>query len=115
MVFEPALVKIAPGDVVRFLPTDKGHNVETIKGMLPEGAEAFAGKMNKEVEVIFDKPGVYGVKCMPHYGMGMVGLIIVGDAANTDSAKAVVHPGRAKQNFAKLFERLATETAAAQP
>lgn len=29
-VFEPALVKIAPGDTVRFVPTDKGHNVESI-------------------------------------------------------------------------------------
>jgi hypothetical protein len=47
--------------------------------------------------------------------MGMVGLIVVGDPANTDSAKAVTHPGRAKQIFAKLFDRLATETAAKQP
>ncbi len=40
MVFEPALLKIAPGDVVKFLPTNKGHNAETIKGMLPEGARS---------------------------------------------------------------------------
>ena len=26
MVFEPALVKIAPGDTVKFIATDKGHN-----------------------------------------------------------------------------------------
>ena len=38
MVFEPSFVKIAPGDTVRFVSTDKGHNAETIKGMLPEGA-----------------------------------------------------------------------------
>lgn len=116
MVFEPALVRIAPGDVVKFLPIDKGHNVETIKGMLPEGAEPFAGKMNEEVKVTFDKPGAYGVKCKPHYGMGMVGLIVVGDAANADSAMTVAHPGRAKQIFAKLFDRMAAEkAAAAQP
>ena len=40
MVFEPALVKIAPGDTVKFVATNKGHNAETIKGMLPEGADA---------------------------------------------------------------------------
>jgi plastocyanin len=40
MVFEPDFVSAAPGDTIRFVPTDKGHNVETIKGMLPEGAEA---------------------------------------------------------------------------
>ena len=35
MVFEPDLIVAAPGDTIRFVPTDKGHNVETIKGMLP--------------------------------------------------------------------------------
>ena len=34
MVFQPDYIKAAPGDTIRFLPTDKGHNVETIKGML---------------------------------------------------------------------------------
>ena len=115
MVFAPAFIKIAPGDTIKFLPTDKGHNAETIKGMLPEGAEPFAGKMNEELKVTFDKPGIYGFKCKPHYGMGMVGLIVVGNPINADSAKAVTHPGRAKQIFAKLFDRMATETAAAQP
>lgn len=38
MVFEPSFVKAAPGDTIRFVPTDKGHNAETIKGMLPDGA-----------------------------------------------------------------------------
>lgn len=36
MVFEPASLKIAAGDTVTFIPTDKGHNVETIKGMVPK-------------------------------------------------------------------------------
>src|SRR5690606_8358648 len=39
MVFEPDYVKAAPGDTIRFVSTDKGHNAETIKGMIPEGAE----------------------------------------------------------------------------
>jgi pseudoazurin len=111
MVFEPALVEIAPGDTVKFVPTDKGHNAETIQGMSPEGAPPFAGKMNQEVTVTFDKPGVYGYRCKPHYGMGMVGLVVVGEAGNAETAKAVNHPGRAKQVFAKLFDKLATMTA----
>ena len=53
MLFEPALTQIAPGDTVTFIPTDKGHNAETIKDMLPEGAEAFKGAMGKEVVVTF--------------------------------------------------------------
>ena len=32
MVFEPALIKIAPSDTVKFLAADKGHNAELIPG-----------------------------------------------------------------------------------
>jgi pseudoazurin len=75
MVFEPALIKIAPGDTVKFLAADKGHNAESIPGMLPDGATPFTSKMNEEVSVTFDKPGVYGIRCKPHYGLGMVALV----------------------------------------
>ncbi len=27
--------------------------------------------MNEEIKVTFDVPGLYGVKCAPHVGMGM--------------------------------------------
>ena len=108
MVFEPALVKIAPGDTVKFVASDKGHNAEIIDTMVPEGGTRFVGKINEELAVTFEKPGVYGYKCKPHYGMGMVGMIVVGDAANLDQAKAASHPGTAKQAFATLFDRLAT-------
>jgi pseudoazurin len=112
MVFEPALVKIEPGDTVKFVPTDKGHNAETIDGMVPEAAMAFAGKMNKEVSVTFDKDGVYGIRCKPHYAMGMVGLVVVGKPGNEDQAKGVKQPGKAKQIFSALFDKLArTQTA----
>ena len=108
MVFEPALVKVAPGDTVKFVATDKGHNAETIKGMLPADATPFLGKNGEDVAVTFDKPGIYGVKCLPHYGMGMVAMVVVGTADNVDAAKAVPQPGKAKQVMAGLFEKLAT-------
>jgi pseudoazurin len=112
MVFEPALVKIEPGDTVKFVASDKSHNAESIKNMLPEGAAPFAGKTNEDVAVTFDKPGVYGVKCMPHYAMGMVALVVVGKPDNLDQAKAVPQTGKAKQVFAALFERLTQQAAA---
>jgi len=113
MVFEPALVKINPGDTVKFVAADKGHNVETIATMVPEGGSTFAGKINEELTVTFDKPGVYGYKCKPHYGMGMVGMVVVGEPENLDQAKAASHPGKAKQAFSTLFDKLsATKTAA---
>ena len=111
MMFEPALVKIAPGDTVKFVATDKGHNVETIKGMLPADVAPIAGKSGEDLAVTFDKPGVYGVKCLPHYGMGMVAIIVVGAPANLDEAKAVPQIGKAKQVMAGLFDKLAAQTA----
>lgn len=79
MVFEPAVLQIAEGDTVKFIAEDRGHNAEIIDGMHPEGAEAFAGKINEEIEVTFDQPGLYGVKCKPHFAMGMVMTIAVGE------------------------------------
>jgi len=112
MIFEPALVKVAPGDTVKFVSTDKGHNAETIKGMLPADAVPFAGKSGEDVTVKFDKPGVYGVKCLPHYGMGMVAMVVVGTPTNLDEAKAIPQSGKAKQVIAGLFDQLAAQTAA---
>jgi len=103
MVFEPSFIQAAPGDTVRFIPTDKTHNAETIKGMLPDGATPFKGKVNEEVVITLDKEGVYGVKCTPHYGMGMVALVVVGEPVNLEAAQTVKQPGKAKAVFAELF------------
>ena len=108
MVFEPSLVKVAVGDTVTFKPTDKGHNVESIKGMIPEGAEEIKGKTGVELVVTFTVPGAYGLKCMPHYAMGMVGLVVVGDApSNLDAVKAVKNPKPAQARFDADFAELA--------
>jgi pseudoazurin len=111
MVFEPALVKVAPGDKVKFVAADKGHNAETIKGMLPADAVPFLGKSGEDVVVTFEKPGIYGVKCAPHYGMGMVAMVVVGTPANLDEARAVPQVGKAKQVMAGLFDKLSAQTA----
>ena len=98
MVFEPAAVKIAPGDTVTFIPTDKSHNAETVKGILPDGATAFKGKMNEKITVTFDVAGAYVVKCAPHLGMGMAAAIVVGDApANLDAIKTGKLPKKARE------------------
>lgn len=102
MVFEPAFLKVAPGDTARFVPTDKGHIAEAPKDMLPAGAPAFAGKMGREVAVAFDAPGLYGYRCKPHVAMGMVGLVPVDDAAANraeSEATAAKLPGKARQRM----------------
>ena len=106
MVFQPDFVVAAPGDTVTFVPTDKGHDAASIDGMIPDGAQPFKGEMGKPITVTLDKEGVYGVKCVPHYGMGMVALIVVGQPVNLEQAEAVKHPGKAKKTFAALFEEV---------
>lgn len=106
MVFEPAFLNVAVGDTVVFLPTDKGHNAASIKGMLPDGVESFKSGMNKEFSITLDTEGLYGIKCTPHYAMGMVALIQVGDAVNLDAAKGVKQKGKAKKRFPGLFDQV---------
>ncbi len=106
MVFEPAYVKAMPGDVIHFIATDKGHNVESIKGMLPEGVERFKSKFNVDYELTVNAEGLYGLKCTPHYGMGMVALIQVGEAVNLEEAQSVTQKGKSKGRFEDLFAQV---------
>ena len=107
MVFEPSFVQVQPGDVVHFVPTDKGHDVESIKGMLPEGVEPFKAKMNEAYDLTATVEGVYGVKCTPHLPMGMVALVVVGDpSSNLEAAKAVKNPKKAQERFDAAFAQI---------
>lgn len=107
MVFEPASLKVAVGDTVHFVPTDKGHDAATVKDLIPEGAADATGKMNQELVIKIEKEGAYVIKCSPHWGMGMVALVVAGDAppANLDAIK------QAKM-AKKTRERLDAEIAA---
>jgi pseudoazurin len=107
MVFEPAFVRIAPGDTVNFVATNKSHNAETISDMLPAGAEPFEGGLNKDVSVTFTVEGVYGIKCAPHLGMGMIALVVVGDGpVDVEALRAVKLPKKAKERFEAIFAEL---------
>jgi pseudoazurin len=106
MVFEPAFVLAEPGDEIVFVATDPGHNAESIEGMLPAGVEAFKSKLGEDFTLTVAEAGVYGVKCTPHYAMGMVALIQVGEPVNADAAMAVPHRGKAAPVFEGLFGQL---------
>lgn len=88
MVFEPGFVRAQKGDVVRFVPTDLGHNAEAIPTIWPAGVPVANGMINKELTVPLTTPGLYGFKCLPHFGMGMVALVQVGPAAPASLANA---------------------------
>lgn len=107
-VFIPAVLKIQPGDTVKFISVDKGHNTQSIKGMMPDGAKKWKSKISKDFEITFDKEGSYGYKCSPHYSLGMVGLVLVGDyTKNFDAIKGQKVPKKARKIFDQLFEQAA--------
>ncbi|MEP5759923.1 MAG: pseudoazurin [Litoreibacter sp.] len=119
-VFYPRVVSVQPGETILFKPVDKGHNSASIDGMLPKEAEEWNGRIGKEIEVTFDKPGFYGYKCTPHASVGMVALVVVegeGKLDNLEAAKEVKQRGRAKKEWAEIWTEaeelgLLTETIA---
>ncbi len=106
-VFFPAVVEIQPGDAVTWLSVDKGHNEEFVRGAVPDEVAPFRSKLNMDVTYTFEKPGMYVYKCTPHYGLGMVGIIIVAnDPENLEAVKSKRYPGKARQRLKQLFEKL---------
>lgn len=88
MVFEPAVVKAAVGDTVRFVPTNPGHNSVSSEGLIPAGATAWEGSLSQEVTVTLDAEGVYVYECDPHTMMAMVGVIVAGEPVNLEEIRA---------------------------
>ena len=95
MVYQPDYLQIAPGDTVKFIPTQSSHNAATLPGLLPEGAQPFKGKLNQEIEQTFTVPGLYGIQCIPHLAMGMVMLIQVGEPSAQPPQLPATLPKRA--------------------
>lgn len=105
-IFDPRLVRASVGDTITFVPTDPGHQSSSIEGMIPDGAQGWEGEIGEKVSYVFKEPGIYGFQCVPHYGAGMVGLVIIegeGMTDNLESAKAVAHPGLAGRAFIEIF------------
>lgn len=78
MIYDPPYLNIQAGDHVKFIATRPGHNAVSIQGMIPDGAMAIKGRLNEELTVTFDVEGLFGIKCTPHFAMGMVMVIEVG-------------------------------------
>lgn len=108
MVFHPALVRAEPGDQIVFKAVAKIHMVKSINTMAPDGVKPVVGAMGADTTVTLTKEGVYGFECLPHYGMGMVALVVVGKPVNEAAAKdaTATVPSMAKARFTKLFAQL---------
>ena len=104
MVYSQEIVEIVAGSTVKWVPTDKGHNVEIVAS--PNDMK-FKSKNGKEASVTFETPGIYYYWCTPHKGMGMIGLVVVGgdtsNKAQISKAKAI---GKSKKKLKDLLEQL---------
>ena len=104
MVYSQEIAMVEVGDTVTWLPASKGHNVEMISS--PNDMK-FKSKNGKEAKITFDTPGIYYYWCTPHKGMGMIGLVVVGnDLSNINdiaSAKAI---GKSKKKLKALLASL---------
>jgi len=107
MVFSKKIVRVNVGDTVFWKATDPGHNVEFIKGGVPEGVGKFKTKFNKDAEYTFEVPGIYAYWCTPHKSMGMIGFVVVdGDKSNIEAIKALKFFGKSKKIAPDLINQL---------
>lgn len=107
-MFKPGLVRVNRGDTVKWKATQSGHNVAFVAGAVPAGVPLFTSPMSKDVSFKFEKPGIYLYKCTPHIGLGMVGVVLVGnDKSNFAAVKAAYVPPLAKKRLEPIFMELA--------
>ena len=107
MVFSKKIVHIDSGDTVFWKATDKGHNVEFVKGAVPAGVEAFKSKPNQDTEYKFNIPGIYAYWCTPHKTMGMIGFVIVGnDLSNFNEVAKAKFLGKSKKIAKTILEQI---------
>jgi len=107
MIYSKKIVKINVGDTVFWKSTDKGHNVEFIKGGVPEGVEKFKSKFNKDTQYTFNIPGIYAYWCTPHKSMGMIGFVVVGgDKSNLNAIKEIRFSAKSKKIAPDLINSL---------
>lgn len=102
MAFEPPYLKVMPGDTVRFVAVDEGHN--SVSVLVPDGAKGWQSERSKDVVVNIDKEGIYIYRCEPHTYMAMTGVIQAGEPVNLDAAKKAAQA--LKSRFAVNRDRL---------
>ena len=104
MVFSEEIARVDIGDIITWIPTTKGHNVEMISS--PNDMK-LKSKNGKEVKISFNKAGIYYYWCTPHKGMGMIGLVVVGnDTSNIDQIAKAKAMGKSKKKLKKLLAEL---------
>lgn len=100
--FSPLYIFVQPGDTISWTSMS-GHDSQAEEGLIPEGAEPWHMGMGENGSVTLDVEGVYLYKCTPHFSLGMVGAIVVGQPTNVDALKQNA-TGRYKWVLVKLLK-----------
>ena len=100
--FEPSLVRANVGDTVLFIPQDGGHATTSL--IVPQGGVPWEAPLNSEARITVTAPGVYLYKSRPHFAVGMIGMIVVGDPNANRAAIEGFKPRGSLQR--KRFEAL---------
>ena len=109
-VYSKKLVNVDVGDTIFWKSVNPGHNVEFIKGGIPEGAEKFKSSYSKDTSYTFKTPGIYAYWCTPHKNMGMIGFVIVGrNLGNLESIKKIKYRGKSKKIARELVKQIMTQ------
>ena len=106
MVFDPAFVQAKPGDTIEFIETSHGHNVATLRGMVPAGVTPVRSPLGESYRMTVTEEGLYGIAASARYTLGMVALIQVGAPVNLDAARAAPHRGLARAAMADLLTQV---------
>jgi plastocyanin len=117
--FDPAGVRIVPGDTVRWVqisgfhsvtayhPSNDNHELRIPASAQPWDSDILLAdypKRGATFEHVFTVPGVYDYFCKPHEMAGMVGRIVVGNPGDGPGTKPF---GYARSENWKLIPELA--------
>jgi len=121
-VFSPAVVWAEPGGTVTFEDVSGSHSATAYHpnndkpNRVPTGAASFdSGVMSagETFEHTFEEPGVYDYFCSPHEGLGMVGIVVVSEAAPGPGTAPLEEVGSAPaEGLSALFELAGIEVEA---
>ena len=133
--FEPAGIRIAPGDTVRWVQINGFHSItayhpgnDNHELRIPASAQPWDSDIllaaypmrGATFEHTFTVPGVYDYFCKPHEMAGMVGRIVVGDPGDGPGTKPFGYapsahwkpvPEAARKAFPSIAEIMQKETA----
>lgn len=107
-VYSDKLLRVKSNDIVTWKSENPGHNAEFVAQGYPSGAVDMHGKIGKDISYAFVVPGIYVVKCTPHFGLGMIQVIVVdNNLSNLDQVRKLTFPGKSKPLAESIFAQLA--------